>query len=192
MCELFNYGDYDCGRDGKKSLRQHIRDEKRKFSTQQLKVFSNALCNNILGMERYKSAKTILLYSSLPDEADVFAIIDNAYSNGKCVLLPKVVGEDLELRIYNGADTLERGAFGILEPTGDIFSDYDAIDLAVIPGMAFDHNGNRLGRGKGYYDRLLPRLRNAYKIGVCFPFQYFDEIPSEAHDVRMDCVVCEG
>ena len=84
---------------------------------------------------------------------------------------------------------MERGAFGILEPTGEVFSDYDNVDAAIIPGMAFDGHGNRLGRGKGYYDRLLPRLTKAYKIGVCFPFQYFDEIPSEEHDVVMDCVV---
>ena len=189
MYESFNYGNHNCGRIRKQNLRQHIRDEKRKFSTQQLSVFSNALCNNILCTERYKTAKTILLYCPLPDEADVFPLIDNAFSNGKCVLLPKVVGDDLELRIYKGVESLTRGAYGILEPTGEVFLDYDAIDLAIIPGMAFDRLGNRLGRGKGYYDRLLPRLKNAYKIGVCFPFQYFDEIPSEAHDVRMDCVM---
>jgi 5-formyltetrahydrofolate cyclo-ligase len=174
----------------KQILRSQIRTAKRQHSPAQLAAFSEKLCDNILKNSAFQSAHTLLLYSPLPDEADVFALIDNAYNNGKCVLLPKVVGEDLELHIYKGVESLERGAFGILEPTGEVFSDYDNVDAAIIPGMAFDRYGNRLGRGKGFYDRLLPRLKNSYKIGVCFPFQYFDEIPCEAHDVRMDCVVC--
>jgi 5-formyltetrahydrofolate cyclo-ligase len=157
-----------------------------------LKVFCNALCNNILGMERYKAAKTILLYSPLTDEADVSPISNVAYGNGKTVLLPKVVVDDLELHIYKGVYTLERGAFGILEPTGEVFLDYNQIELAIVPGMAFDKAGHRLGRGKGYYDRLLTRLTQAHKIGVCFQFQYLDTVPSEAHDVCMDSIACGG
>lgn len=173
----------------KQFLRSQIRTAKRQYSPAQLAVFSKTLCDNILNMPAYQSAHTLLLYSPLTDEVDIFPLIDNAFCNGKCVLLPKVVGDDLELHIYKGVVSLERGAFGILEPTGEVFSDYDNVDAAIIPGMAFDGHGNRLGRGKGYYDRLLPRLTKAYKIGVCFPFQYFDEIPSEEHDVVMDCVV---
>jgi len=173
----------------KQILRAQIRTAKCQHSPAQLAAFSKTLCDNILSMTAFQSAHTLLLYSPLPDEVDVFTLIDNAFSNGKCVLLPKVVGDDLELHIYKGVESLERGAFGILEPTEDVYSDYDNVDVAIIPGMAFDRHGNRLGRGKGYYDRLLPRLKNAYKIGVCFPFQYFDEIPSEEHDVKMDCVV---
>ena len=140
-------------------------------------------------MPAYQSAHTLILYSPLNDEVDVSSIINDAYANGKLVLLPKVVGDDLELHTYKGVESLERGAFGILEPTGEVFYDFDDVDVVIIPGMAFDRLGNRLGRGKGYYDRLLPRLRNTYKIGVCFPFQFLDDIPSEAHDVKMDCVV---
>lgn len=189
MYELLNFGDCDCGRVGKQTLRAQIRAAKRQHSSAQLADFSNNLCIKILNMPAYQSAHTLLLYSPLQDEADVSPIIDNAYKNGKTVLLPKVVGDDLELHIYKGVDTLERGAFGILEPTGEVFLDYNQIELAIVPGMAFDKAGHRLGRGKGYYDRLLPSLKNAYKIGVCFPFQYLDEIPNEEHDVVMDEVV---
>ena len=101
-----------------------------------------------------------------------------------------VVGDDLELRLYAGDDRLAPGAFHIEEPRGEPFTDYAGIDLAVIPGVAFDRAGNRLGRGKGYYDRLLPRLADTYKIGLCYPFQLADSLPAEAHDVRMDEVVC--
>ena len=173
----------------KQELRAQIRATKRQHTSEQLADFSKNICDKILSMPIYQSAHTILLYSPLPDEVDVSPIINDAYRNGKTVLLPKVVGEDLELRIYKGVESLERGAFGILEPMGEVFDDFDTVDVAIIPGMAFDKANHRLGRGKGYYDRLLPRLTNAYKIGVCFPFQYLDEIPSETHDVVMDEVV---
>ena len=173
----------------KHELRTQIRAAKRQHTPAQLADFSKNICDKILNMPIYQSAHTILLYSPLNDEVDVFSIVNDAYRNGKTVLLPKVVGEDLELRIYKGVESLERGAFGILEPMGEVFFDFDAVELAIIPGMAFDTANHRLGRGKGYYDRLLPRLKNAYKIGVCFPFQYLDEIPSEAHDVVMDEVI---
>ena len=67
-----------------------------------------------------------------------------------------------------------------------------SIELVVVPGMAFDKQGHRLGRGKGYYDRLLPKLTNAYKLGVCFPYQYIEEVPTDEHDIRMDEVLTIG
>jgi 5-formyltetrahydrofolate cyclo-ligase len=85
-------------------------------------------------------------------------------------------------------DTLERGAFGILEPTGEVFLDYNQIELAIVPGMAFDKAGHRLGRGKGYYDRLLPNL-HCPKIGLALPCQIADEIPTEEWDIFMDEVI---
>ena len=133
----------------------------------------------------------MLLYHSLPDEVDTHAFI-RRWSARKRILLPVVKGDDLELRLYTGDDRLTEGAFHIDEPTGTAFTDYAAIDLAVIPGVAFDRRGNRLGRGKGYYDRLLPRIPTAYKLGLCFPFQLLDQIPAEAHDIPMDEVLTAG
>ena len=141
---------------------------------------------------RWQAAHTVLLYHSLPDEVDTHAFI-RRWSARKRILLPVVKGDDLELRLYTGDDRLTEGAFHIDEPTGTAFTDYAAIDLAVIPGVAFDRRGNRLGRGKGYYDRLLPRIPTAYKLGLCFPFQVLNQIlnqiPAEAHDIPMDEVL---
>ena len=107
-------------------------------------------------------------------------------------MLPVVTGDDLELRVYTGPGDLATGAYGMEEPTGALFTDYDAIDFIVVPGVAFDRNGNRLGRGKGYYDRLLPRIPSAYKAGICFPFQIVEEVPAETFDIHMDEVItCE-
>ena len=82
-------------------------------------------------------------------------------------------------------------AYGILEPTGNIFPSLENIDLVIVPGMAFNRQGDRLGRGKGYYDKILKEASAAWKIGVCFDFQLVEELPVEAHDVRMDCVMCD-
>lgn len=136
----------------------------------------------------FGAASTVLLYHSLPDEVDTHAFV-RKWSTMKRILLPVVVGDNLELRVYTGPADLTTGAYGIEEPTGARFADYGAIDLIVVPGVAFDRNGNRLGRGKGYYDRLLPRIPSAYKVGICFPFQIVDEVPAEPFDVRMDEVV---
>ena len=117
-------------------------------------------------------------------------LLDKAVLMGKRVLLPKVVGDELELHVYTPG-SLQPGAYGIMEPTGEVFpvDSYHEIDLAVIPGVAFDRHGARLGRGKGYYDRLLPQLSNAYRIGICFPFQMLEHLPSEPHDVLMNEIV---
>lgn len=131
----------------------------------------------------------MLLYHSLPDEVDTHDLI-RRWAASKRIVLPVVRGDDLELRLYTGDDSLTTGAFRIGEPTGPPFTDCGQIDLAVIPGVAFDRLGNRLGRGKGYYDRLLPRLKGTYKMGLCFPGQLVDRLPAEEHDVRMDEVVC--
>ena len=136
----------------------------------------------------FRAANTILLYHSLKDEVDTHAFI-RKWSREKRILLPVVTGDDLELRLYTGPEDLTIGAYGIEEPTGALFTDYSAIDLIVVPGVAFDRNGNRLGRGKGYYDRLLPRIPSAYKIGICFPFQLVDEVPAEPFDIRMDEII---
>lgn len=138
----------------------------------------------------FRAANTILLYHSLKDEVDTHGFIEK-WSNQKHILLPVVIGEKLELRTYTGPHDLRIGAYGIEEPVGTPFTDYAAIDLAVIPGVAFDSRGNRLGRGKGYYDRLLPHMPTTYKIGICFPFQLVKEVPAEAFDIRMDEIIAQ-
>ena len=135
-------------------------------------------------------AQTIMAYYSLPDEVNTHALIDELVAEGKTVLLPKVTGDDtMELRRYTGRADLQEGSYHILEPVGERFTDYAAIDLAVIPGVAFTPDGKRLGRGKGYYDRFLTLIPDVYKIGMCFPWQLVDHVPCDEHDIGMDAVV---
>ena len=175
----------------KAELRQWIKGLKTARSARWIKEKSNEACSRLMSDGLWRAAGTVLLYHPLPDEVDTSLLLDNALQTGKRVLLPKVAGNDLELRIYTPG-SLQPGAYGIMEPTGEVFlpESYPSIDLAVLPGVAFDRHGVRLGRGKGYYDRLLPLLPNAYKMGICFPFQLLDHLPSEPHDVLMNEVVC--
>ena len=127
----------------------------------------------------------------MPDEVCTHDLIRTLHATGKRVLLPTIEGEDLSLHIYDGERSLVKGAsFGIQESEGPLFTRFDSIDLAIIPGMAFTLRGDRLGRGKGYYDRLLPKL-HCPLIGIAFPFQIVEDIPTEKHDIRMT-EVCTG
>ena len=132
------------------------------------------------------------MYYSLPDEVKTHSFIDKMIANGKKVLLPVVIGaENLEIREYSGKQDLKEGAFHIMEPAGILFpkNRYSEIEVGIIPGMGFDKEGNRLGRGKGYYDRFLQQIPSLYKIGICFPFQMLEYIPTEATDIKMNEVI---
>lgn len=180
--------------EGKSSLRQYIWAQKKQYDVAQLEAMSIEITNRVLALASWQEAGTLLLYYPLADEVDVRPLIRKAFEEGKRVLLPVCVGDELELHLYQGEASLAVGAFGIMEPTGPLFApeNYGEIDLAIIPGMAFDRSGHRLGRGKGYYDRLLPKIKEARLTGVCFPFQLLDEVPAEAHDVRVQEVVSVG
>lgn len=140
---------------------------------------------------QFSHARTLFIYSSLSDEVDTITLLDSLALCGKTVVLPKVIdAENMELRLYTGRQDLTIGSYGIMEPTGRLFTDLHGIDVAVIPGMAFDRSGHRPGRGKGYYDRMLAQMPQIYKIGICFDFQLFENIPHDTHDILMDEVIC--
>ena len=171
----------------KKELRNFIRAEKRKCSGEQLKQMSEQIISKLVCHPRFEQAQTVCLYSSLPDEVSTHELLEHARVD-KRVLLPTVVGENMEFHEYTSTSVLSEGCFSIQESTGPLFDDYAEIDLIVVPGMAFDAEGNRLGRGKGYYDKFLCQV-DAYKIGVCFPFQYVDHVPHDEHDICVNEVV---
>ncbi len=174
----------------KKELRSQVRQLKAEYAGQ-FDGWSAQICQKVRELPHWQRAHTILFYHALPDEPNLGELLETAFREKRRALLPVVVGDDLVLKTFTGSDSLRQGAFHIWEPTGEIFpaDRYGEIDLALVPGMAFDASCHRLGRGRGYYDRLLPRLPRAWKLGVCFPFQKFSYIPSDAHDVAMDAVL---
>lgn len=188
----------------KQELRKEIRNRKRQFSQDQLGELSLSAISKLRKHPKVMAAHTLLLYYSLPDEVNTHEWIDELVAEGKRVLLPVVVNDkDMVIREYTGKHDLAEGSFHIMEPIGKLFpvEKYPEIEVAIIPGMSFDDTGHRLGRGKGYYDRFLTKLRGmagnhcerkeddgteVYKIGICFGFQKLQEIPFESHDILMD------
>ena len=136
----------------------------------------------------FQMAEKILLYHSLPDELDTRRFLSK-WKDLKKFFLPRVNGVNLELLPYDET-SLEIGSFYIEEPTGDDIHPVEEIEVIIVPGVAFDRKGRRLGRGKGFYDRLLETAK-ATKIGIGYEFQLVDELPAEPHDVPMDMVITE-
>ena len=133
-------------------------------------------------------ADRIMMYHSLPDELSTLEFLKK-WAGKKRFYLPRVNGVDLEVLPYEET-RLELGSFHIEEPTGNDVTDPSEIELVVVPGVAYDRRGRRLGRGKGFYDRFLQSTK-ATKIGVGYEFQLLDELPSEPHDMPMDIVITQ-
>ena len=173
----------------KKELRKLIREKKKTFSLEEKIRMSLPIMQRVEQLPEFQEASTVLLYWSMDDEVYTHDFVRKWYDS-KCLLLPCVEGDDLLLRRYTGPESMHAGPqFGIPEPLGPVFDDLDTIGMIVVPGVAFDRKGNRMGRGRGFYDRLLKTTSHAMKVGVAFDFQMFDEIPVEPFDVAMDKVV---
>lgn len=176
----------------KKELRKQIRAAKQAVPFCEKLQRSVGIMQQVELLPRFIEAETVLLYWSMSDEVQTHDFVNRWYDK-KRLLLPCVDGDDLRLRQYTGPECLQAGEqFGIGEPTGPEFTDLDKVQLIIVPGVAFDRQGNRMGRGRGFYDRLLKSTPNAYKVGVAFDFQMIDIVPTEPFDVPMDEVIFEG
>jgi 5-formyltetrahydrofolate cyclo-ligase len=147
----------------------------------------------LISLEEYSRAECVALYSPIHNEVDTSLIREVACAAGKRTLYPVVCGREMVLRQIDHPDQLsQEGAFGILEPCGNgrAHLAHEA-DLIVVPGVAFDMTGHRIGYGKGFYDRFLrhPGQRGVL-VGLCHDFQLTDiDLPAERHDIRMDIIV---
>lgn len=175
----------------KKALRGELRRAVRSAPEDHLCRWSADICQSIEAHPRFQQAQGVLLFSPLPDEPDIVPLL-HRYAQCKRVFLPRVTGSTtMDACLLDNETDLHTGAFHILEPQGTALQCCTCIDLVIVPGMAFDAEGFRLGRGRGYYDRFLsrPDMAQAYKIGVCFPIQYLTALPHEEWDAKMDEVI---
>ncbi len=173
----------------KTDLRKWIANKKKEFSLSVLEERSDILLQIIELLPEFVNAKTVFLYYSMPDEVATHAFVKK-WSNTKCIYLPVIEADEMKLREYSPNEGLITGSFNIKEPQGALCKDFEVIDFAMVPGVAFDRHGFRMGRGKAYYDRVLPLLVCS-KVGVCFDFQLMDKVPLDEWDVPMDFVVTE-
>ena len=137
-------------------LRKQIKKAVAQLSSEEKKAAATALKKRIETSSFFVEARTILLFHSLPDEVCTHEWIADWHSRKK-ILLPVVKGDTLVVRPY-APDKMSTGSYGIAEPAGEDVTDYSDIDLVIVPGVGFDPHGNRLGRGKGFYDRLLKKI----------------------------------
>ncbi len=176
--------------ESKQQLRKEIATLKKQYTAAGLAAFSAQIMERVEKMDVFREASCVALYHAIPGEVQTASFIEKWFRQKKLVL-PLVKGNDLVLVRYIGEDSLRPGAFGILEPDeqGEKVV-AEEIDLILVPGVAFDRQKNRLGRGKGYYDRLLASA-SLFKIGLCFDFQLKETVPTEPFDRKMDLVVTE-
>ncbi|MDA3954807.1 MAG: 5-formyltetrahydrofolate cyclo-ligase [Bacteroidales bacterium] len=174
----------------KKEIRKQIKKLNDVVSIEDKKSKSKNIFKQIEDLNEFVKSEIIMLYWSMNDEVYTHDFIQK-WANTKQIILPSVKGDKLELKFFTGIDDLVKGdSYGIGEPSGEIITNSDKIDLIIVPCVAFDKQNNRLGRGKAYYDKLLTTTK-AYKIGVCFDFQLLDSVPVDVHDVKMDIVIAD-
>ena len=152
---------------------------------------NNAIAQQLFLIPEFINSQNIFLYASLPDEVGTRKIIDAALLT-KRVHLPIINSEtkEIELGEAESFDELKKGYCGILEPTRKSNTDLSEIDLVIVPGRAFDERGHRIGRGGGYYDKLLLKT-SCPKIALAFESQIIEEAPVEPHDIKVDKIVTE-
>lgn len=153
------------------------------------------ITNKLIESKEFKCAKVVALYKSIKSEVDTAKLIENALKLGKIVVLPKVFNSSLNFYKINSVDEkLVKSKFGIKEPEANStnFIDKNKIDLIIVPGLAFDKENNRLGFGKGYYDRYLNSFKGT-SIGICFSEQLLEKnlIPTNENDVKVKMVITD-
>ncbi|MCQ2350691.1 MAG: 5-formyltetrahydrofolate cyclo-ligase [Paludibacteraceae bacterium] len=171
----------------KKEIRTIIKARVKALSARERAVEAVQLLSAVSTEPHFVSAKNVLIYNPLPDEIDVLPILER-FKAVKRFFMPVVCADILKILPYTEQQCV--GAYNISEPVGLDYVSINDIDLVIVPGVGFTADGYRLGRGKGYYDRLLSGAA-CYKIGVCFSCQIEPAIgeTAEPHDVKMDCVL---
>jgi 5-formyltetrahydrofolate cyclo-ligase len=175
----------------KRTLRAETLAKRRELSQEQVSCQSLALQRRFLALPEYQRAQVLALYAPIHREVETSAVALQALVAGKTLLYPAVVGSDMQFRRVLGLEELTPGRYGIPEPAGDAWEPRLA-EVIVVPGVAFDLSGRRIGYGKGYYDRSLHKLEGSGRlVGFCHDFQLLEEIVGEPHDVTMDIIVTE-
>jgi 5-formyltetrahydrofolate cyclo-ligase len=181
-------------RAAKEGLRKRLAALRRSLTAEARAQRAAAACAHFARDPSFDDARVVLGYAPLRFELDPSPLLSLARQHGKLVALPRVMPDsgELSLHLYAEGDALEESGFGVREPLASAPQVApEQVDLVLVPGLAFDMRGYRLGYGKGFYDRLLPRLRRASSAGMAFELSLLPEVPSEEHDIPVQRVVTE-
>lgn len=172
----------------KKFLRNKYKEIRKNIKNKEL--LDDKIFNKIIELKEYKESKLILIYVSLNDEVDTLKLIKHSLKIGKKVAVPKCEGDNIVFYNINKLSDLEEGSFRILEPkTNEVINDFSD-SICIIPGIAFDKENNRIGYGRGFYDRFLEEY-NGTKIGLAYRECICDKIDNETTDIKMDIVITD-
>jgi 5-formyltetrahydrofolate cyclo-ligase len=173
----------------KRDLRAHFLAVAKGRPAGEIAKASTAIADRIRRLPRFASASLIALYHAMPIEPETRGLIDEAVSRGKRVALPLFGDDEPQLGLFTSWDRLAPGPLGIAQPVGPAIP-VESVEAFFVPGLAFDRAGYRLGRGKGFYDRLLARHSpGALLCGVCFGDVLVERLPRESHDIPMNCLL---
>ena len=176
----------------KQDLRREMLKNRLRLDSREVQVNSSLIIQKLLELESIKRAGCVMAYSSYQNEPNLMALKHALLDMGKQVALPYVAENDNLIAVnYDCDSVMKSNVFGIGEPVISSESELAEPDLVLVPGIAFDEAGNRIGYGLGYFDRFL-KESDAYKIGICFDMQIVPHIDAKPHDVRMDMIVTQS
>lgn len=173
----------------KKELRKTIREQKRAMTPQMVADASDALAKQFFATAYYQNAKTIYGYLPYNQEVRTVPILEQALRDGKKVAVPKVYGDRMQFIYMQDLSQVAPSDMGIPEPIGDEPVAEDKTALVLMPGLAFDKRGNRMGYGGGYYDKFLAAEPDHPTVALCYGFQMVDSIPTDDYDIPVDLVL---
>ena len=173
----------------KKELRRKIREKKRAMTEEQIESASRALGEKFAQCDVYKNARTIYGYLPYNQEVRTVPMLERAMREGKRVAVPKVYGEEMKFIYMDDLSKVETGYANIPEPIADGPVAEDPTALVLMPGLAFDETGNRMGYGGGFYDKFLAKEPEHPTVALCYSFQMVDAIPTEDYDIPVDLVL---
>lgn len=173
----------------KKALRKQIREQKRAMTPEQIESASHKLKELFLATEQYRRAKTIYGYLPYNQEVRTVPILEQALADGKKVAVPKIYGDEMRFIYLPDLNRVEKGYSGIPEPIEDGPEGDDPEALVLMPGLAFDKEGHRIGYGGGFYDKFLAKEPEHPTVALCYEFQIMSELPTEEFDIPVDLVL---
>lgn len=173
----------------KRALRREIARKKREMTQQDIELYSRDLAEQLFEAPEYHRAGSIYAYLSYNQEVRTWPILERAHRDGKRVAVPKVYGDVMKFLWLDDFSQLALGAYGIPEPIFDAPEADDEEALILMPGLAFDPEGHRVGYGGGFYDRYLEKHRQHTLVALCYPFQIFPHLEVEIHDIPVHRVI---
>ena len=173
----------------KAQLRKEIREKKRAMTQEDICLRSRRLCEKFVQSQAYLDAKTIYGYLPYNQEVRTWDALLQAIQDGKRVAVPKVYGDDMKFIYITDFSQIDTGYCGIPEPIADEPIADDQTALVLMPGLAFDREGHRIGYGGGFYDRFLSQEPNHPTLALCYDFQILDSLPTEEFDIPVDTVI---